>query len=446
VIRYCLILLLLTFVLLPSVDAQEGEPALSAAQQGDKTVFLLSANWTSRANEAELVLSSSSIINSAAASKWWQVTQTGQKEISFRLTDGATTSSIFIINSNSSDPTFRYELALDSTKYSGTIDPIDSEDAVWFQNWADGRENATSAFVPRGWTADLQIIRPYNSMTGFVFFMRGPDNALAYVFYPFMPLHLLPDEEICKALGTCSGIASAEIVRKASFGNAPVAVSELKNPTNYFESEVLPLLRSNLDGYAVESADPLYALRYDGNNQPNSKFLQGLELNYGFDAPSKRIVGKAVLLISNQTEQESGYWNGVIVGVESSEATFDKAFQQASVTLLTLGLGEKWMNEEQAVLDQNIAESRPQLLNVSRTIANSSLQEFDSVVSSAAHALVRSYDESRIGAFIDTATGKELHLPLYQSTQNWYLQDGQLVGRKVGRNILNDTSLELLWR
>ena len=83
---------------------------------------------------------------------------------------------------------------------------------------------------------------------------------------------------------------------------------------------------------------------------------------------------------------------------------------------------------------------------MSRTIANSSLREFDSVISSAAHALVRSYDESRIGAFVDTDTGKEVHLPLYQSTQNWYLQDGQLVGRKVGRNILNDSSLQLLWR
>ena len=227
-------LLLLSLILLPSVEGQESGPTISAAQQGNKTVFLLSGNWTSHANEAELVLSSSGTIDSAAASKWWQVAQTSQREVSFRLTDGATSSSIFVVNSNSSDPIFQYDIALDSTKYSGTIDPADSEDAIWFQNWADSRENATSAYVPRGWTADLQIIRPYNSMTGFVFFMRGQDNALAYVFYPFMPLHLLPGDQICETLDTCSGIASAEIVRKASFGNAPVTVSELKNPANYF--------------------------------------------------------------------------------------------------------------------------------------------------------------------------------------------------------------------
>ena len=37
-------------------------------------------------------------------------------------------------------------------------------------------------------------------MTGFVFFVRGEGNALAYVFYPFMPLHIMPEDQVCKEL------------------------------------------------------------------------------------------------------------------------------------------------------------------------------------------------------------------------------------------------------
>jgi hypothetical protein len=446
VIRYCVLLLVLSFISIPSVDAQESTPVISAIQQGNKTVLMLSGNWTSQATSAELILSSSSSIKGAAASDRWQDEQTGENEVSFKLIDGTDSSSVFVVYTNSSNPELGYRLVLDSTEYSGTINPVNNGGASLFQNWTESRENAMSAYIPRGWTADLQIIRPYDTMTGFVFFMRGPDNALAYVFYPFMPIHILPEDQICEVLGTCGGVASADVARRVSFGNAPIGVSELMTPARYFESEVLPLLQTNLDGYTVTSLDPIYALQYDSDNSPTAKFLRGLDLNYGFELQGKSIVGKSTLLISNQTTDNSGYWNGVIVGIESPQERFDEAFQEASVTLLTLRLDDKWMNEEQGVLDQNAASSNPSLYNVSSKIAEHSLRQFDSIISTAAHALVRSYGESRIAAFTDTDSGEELHLPLYESTENWYLQDGQLVGRKPGRNIMNDTSLELLWK
>lgn len=496
VIRYCLMLTLVMYVLLPSpAVAQKAGPVINAVQQGSKTVMMLSGNWTADAASAELTLFSSSAITGAAASRQWQLSSQQHESndedddkngsVSFMLSshddtgnnddnnndnnnsgsNGSTDdpdTSIFAVLTNSTAPTFQYRLAIDSVKYSGAIVPENNSGGTWFTAWKDSREGAMSAYLPDGWKADLQIIRPYAAMTGFVFFVRGEANTLAYVFYPFMPLHLLPDDSVCLAMDTCDGIAPAEVVSRASFGNAPVYVSELKDPKQYFETEVLPLLRRNLDGYSVESSSPLYALRYDGNNNvTSSEFLNGLEVNYGFDAQGKKVAGRATVLMSNHTSEGMGFWNGAVMGVESAETGFDDAFVKASVTLLTLKLDENWKEKEQSVLYSGAASSIPALRNVTNMIANASLSDFDSVVSTAAHALVRSYKDAEIGAFANTEKNSEergekeekenqqhqeqplmlLHLPIYESTHNWYLDDGKLLGRKVGRNLMNDTTI-----
>jgi hypothetical protein len=146
------------------------------------------------------------------------------------------------------------------------------------------------------------------------------------------------------------------------------------------------------------------------------------------------------------------------MGVESAETGFDDAFEKASVTLLTLKLDENWKEKEKSVLYSGAASSIPALRNVTNMIANASLSDFDSVTSTAAHALVRSYKGAEIGAFANTENSVErgekeeknkqhqeqpqmLHLPIYESTHNWYLDDGKLLGRKVGRNLMNDTTI-----
>jgi hypothetical protein len=446
VIRYFLVLVLFFYVFVQGAFAQDGEPVISAAQQGNKTIFLLSGNWTAHATSAELVLSSASTIEKAAASKWWKQSENDDESISFTLSEPTNSTSIFMLYSNSTAPTFRYRLSIDSAEYSGAIEPIIDSEGSWYRSWTDNREGAMSAFIPEGWKADLQIVRPYNSMTGFVFFVRGEANALAYVFYPFMPLHILPEDQICEELDTCNGVASTEKVQVTSFGNAPVAVSRQKDPTQYFESEVLPLLRANLEGYSVQSTDPWFALQYDSDNKATTRFLEGLQVSYNFDAQGKKTVGKAAVLISNHTSEESGFWNGVVIGVESSQESFERDFQNATVTLLTLRLDEKWKTREQAVLDQSVENAGPAFRNVTKIIANTTLQDFDSILSTMAHALVRSDASARIGAYNDTATGEEMHLPQYESTQHWYLQDEMLLGRKIGRNIMNSTAIEPLQR
>jgi hypothetical protein len=446
VIRHCLVVALLFSGFVQFGYAQEPSPLISAVQQGNKTIFLLSGNWTAAATNAEFSLSSTAPVLDAVSSRWWNATVESENAAKFTFATPNNATSIFAVFSNASDPKFDYVLSIDSSEYSGTIKPLDNSYSESFVNWTDGREGAMSAFIPEGWQADLQIVRPYKSMTGFVFFVRGEENSLGYVFYPYMPLHIVPDKDVCKALTRCDGVVSTEIVQESSFGNAPVVVSGVKAPLDYFQSEILPQLRENLDGYEVRSVSPLFALEYDEANRPGSEFLEGLEVNYGFDASGKKITGRAGVFITNSTSVDSGFWNGVVIGVESSTESFEQDFSRVAVTLLTLRLSDAWVSEEQAVLDNGAASVTPGLRNVSSIVANATLADFGSVINTVAHALVRSQENMAIAPYSNIVTGEEMHLPEHEAIQNWYLSEEKLAGKKIGRNVMNATTIVPLYR
>jgi hypothetical protein len=419
--------------------AQEAEPEFAAAQAGERTVVLLPANWTASATGAEITLTSSATVEKVAASGWWNAS-TNSNKVSFRLVDNVDRPSTFLIHTNSTEPTYDYELTIDDMKYAGKIEVEVVKDSR-FAKWTDPKESATRAFVPEGWSADLQIIRPYKSMTGFVFFARGSENTLVYVFQPFMPLHMLPSDSLCEIAGICSGIVSADRVREMSLGNAPIAISDAKTPEQYFASEVLPVLRKNLNSYRVESEQAVYALEY-GNN--STKMIPAHDVEYSFNVEGKRIEGRAMIFTGNYTGGDAGIWNGFIVGVESSEKNFDSALQQAAVTLLTLQFDDNWLDDEKKVLLDNAATS-PGLGAITELMANNTLGDFNLVVPTAAHKLVRTYNDTMIAGYLDSKTGEELHLPLFPDSQRWYLEGDQLVGRKVGKNPMNSSSLKVLF-
>jgi hypothetical protein len=401
--------------------------------------MLLPANWTVSATGAEITLTSSAPVEKAVASDWWNASARGNT-VTFRLLENVDRPSTFIVQTNSTEVAYSYELTLNDTKYEGSLAAEVTKDSR-FAKWTDPKENAASAYVPEGWSADLQIIRPYKSMTGFVFFARGSENTLAYVFQPFMPLHMLPSDSLCETAELCSGIVSVEKVREMSLGNAPMAISDPKAPDQYFVSEVLPVLRKNLKSYQVESQRPVYALAYGSNS---TGMTPAHEVEYSFEVEGKRIEGRAMIFTGNHTAGDAGIWNGFIVGVESSEKNFHSAMQQAAVTLLTLQFDDNWLDGEKKVLLDN-ANASPALGAIPELMANSTLGDFNLVVPTAAHKLVRIYNDTMIAGYLDSKTGEELHLPLFPDSQHWYLDGDQLVGRKAGRNPMNSTSLELLF-
>lgn len=419
--------------------AQEEEPEFAAARMGERTAILLPANWTISATEAEITLTSSAPVEKAAASDWWNATVEGNT-VTFRMIENVDRPSKFIVQTNSTEAAYAYELTLNDTSYSGRIAAQVAKDSR-FTKWADPKENAATAFISEGWSADLQIIRPYKSMTGFVFFARGSENTLVYVFQPFMPLHLLPSDSLCETAELCSGTVSAEKVREMSLGNAPMAVSDAKLPEQYFASEVLPVLRKNLNSYRIESERPTFALAYGGNS---TQMIPAHDVEYSFGVEGKTIAGRAMIFTRNYTAGDAGIWNGFIVGVESSESNFDAALQQAAVTLLTLQFDEKWLDDERKVLLDN-ANASQALGAMPELMANSTLDDFNLIVPTAAHKMVRTYNDTMIAGFLDSDTKEELHLPLFPDSQHWYLNGDQLVGRKAGRNPMNSTSLELLF-
>jgi len=441
-IRYIWVALGLLVLFSPAYAQEPLEPKFSAAQIGNRTVVVLPSNWTASATQGEIELTPSVPVKSVITSDWWNA-EIESGKIVLRLDENVDGSSKFIIKTNSTDVTYSYRMSLNDTTYSGTIAPETGDKESRYVRWTDGKEKAATAFIPENWSADMQIIRPYKSMTGFVFFARGGEHTLVYVFQPFMPLHMLPDDSLCQSEQLCSGFVSADRVRDLSFGNAPLVISDAKTPEQYFTSEIMPVLQKNLHSYAVESALSTYALAI-GDNSTALSLAPAYDIKYSFDSEGKKIDSRAMVFTRNYTSGNAGIWDGFIVGVESLDKNFDKTFQQAAVTLLTFRFDEKWLDSEKKVLLDNVNASK-ELEGVSALMANNTLDDFNTVVPTAAHKMVRTYNDTMIAVFTDTATGQELHLPLFLDSKHWYLNNDQLVGRKVGRNPMNASTLEALF-
>jgi hypothetical protein len=439
-------------LLLPSSPVSVNEPKTEYAegQRAEQTVMSLQAGWDIFESQSDIMTVTSSIPaeDVAAPGDWWNAKSTESSTVAFMLVENMDELSKFLIDTKSNEDIIysssSYQLALNNTGDIGRIESQAPKESR-FVKWADSKEKAATTFIPEGWSADLQIIRPYKSMTGFVFFARGDENTLVYVFQPFMPLNILPSRSLCETDGICfSSIISAEKVREMSLGNAPIAVSNFKTPEQYFTSEVLPILTRNLNAYTVDSAKSVYAPIYgDGNS---TDLVPAYDVDYNFNVENKKISGKEMVFTRNYTTTtgDTGIWNGFIVGIESSEDNFDRAFQQAAVTLLNLQFEEQWLNSERNVLLEN-ANTSQALSAIPELMANSTLDDFYLIVPTAAHQLVTSQNNTMVADYLDKDSGKELHLPLFPELQYWYLNDDQLLGRDLRRDLMNASSLEPLF-
>jgi len=433
-----------------SVYAKETKPEAAVGHaDGQNAEFIPSSYAASETLSFPFPLTPSVLTENSttASSDWEQTTTATLNTTTSALFDKVDRASNFLtpVTSTENKTHWSYLPAYNTKNTNGTgsaatiYSQVSKESR--FVNWIDPKEKAASAFIPEGWNADLQIIRPYNSMTGFVFFARGSNNSLVYVFQPFMPLNLLPNKSLCETDNICfSSMISAEKIREMSLGNAPMAVSDFKTPEQYFTSEVLPVLMKNLNTYTVESAKSDYALVH-GNGNNSTDQTPVYEVDYNFNAENKKISGKALILTRNYTADNATIWNGFIVGIESSEKNFDKAFQQAAVTLLTLKFEEKWLNNERTVLLEN-ANSSQALGAIPELMANSTLNDFNLIIPTAAYKLVKSYNKTMIAEYIDRASSKEFSLPLFPEMQHWYLNGNQLFAGDIQRNLMNTSSLE----
>jgi hypothetical protein len=430
------------------VSVNEPKTEYAEGQRAEQTVTSLQAGWDIFESQSDIMTVTSSIPaeDVAAPGGWWNAKSTESSTVAFMLVENMDELSKFLIDTKSNEDIIyssSYQLALNNTGDIGRIESQAPKESR-FVKWADSKEKAATTFIPEGWSADLQIIRPYKSMTGFVFFARGDENTLVYVFQPFMPLNILPSRSLCETDGICfSSIISAEKVREMSLGNAPIAVSNFKTPEQYFTSEVLPILTRNLNAYTVDSAKSVYAPIYgDGNS---TDLVPAYDVDYNFNVENKKISGKEMVFTRNYTTTgDTGIWNGFIVGIESSEDNFDRAFQQAAVTLLNLQFEEQWLNSERKVLLEN-ANTSQALSAIPELMANSTLDDFYLIVPTAAHQLVTSQNNTMVADYLDKDSGKELHLPLFPELQYWYLNDDQLLGRDLRRDLMNASSLEPLF-
>ena len=430
------------------VSLQVPKTQSTEGQRAEQTVGFLPTDWgISKSQAAIITLTSSISAEDVEVSDWWNAKSAVPISVAFTLVEKMDKPSKFLMRTNSNEDTIyrsSYQLALNNTGDISRIEPHVTNESR-FVRWADPKEKAASTFIPEGWSADLQIIRPYKSMSGFVFFARGDENTLVYVFQPFMPLYIPPSTSLCETASICfSSIISADKVREMSLGNAPIVVSNFKTPEQYFTSEVLPMLTKNLNAYTVDSAESVYASVYGDRN--STDLVPAYDVDYNFNVENKKISGKAMVFTRNYTTAagEASIWNGFIVGIESSENNFDRAFQEAAVVLLNLQFEEEWLNSERKVLLEN-ANTSQALGAIPELMANSTLDDFFLIVPTAAHQLVRSYNNTLITDYFDKDSGKELHLPQFPELQHWYLTGDQLVGRDLRRNLMNSSMLEPLF-
>ena len=442
----CVLLLLLS----SPVSVNEPKTEYAEGQRAEQTVMSLQAGWDIFESQSDIMTVTSSIPaeDVAAPGDWWNAKSTESSTVAFMLVENMDELSKFLIDTNSNEDIIysssSYQLALNNTGDIGRIESQAPKESR-FVKWADSKEKAATTFIPEGWSADLQIIRPYKSMSGFVFFARGDENTLVYVFQPFMPLYIPPSTSLCETASICfSSIISADKVREMSLGNAPIVVSNFKTPEQYFTSEVLPMLTKNLNAYTVDSAESVYASVYGDRN--STDLVPAYDVDYNFNVENKKISGKAMVFTRNYTTAagEASIWNGFIVGIESSENNFDRAFQQAAVVLLNLQFEEEWLNSERKVLLEN-ANTSQALGAIPELMANSTLDDFYLIVPTAAHQLVRSYNNTLITDYFDKDSDKELHLPQFPGLQHWYLTGDQLVSRDLRRNLMNSSMLEPLF-
>lgn len=435
-----------------SVSAQQPKVELATAQTVEQRVAaFLPSNWSISESQTGVMTFAALVPaedEDAATSNWWSAKSAGPSTAAFMLSENVDGLTKFLTDMNSNEDIIysnTYSIALNNTDdTTGRMELHDQKESR-FIKWTDPKEKVATTFIPEGWGADLQIIRPYKSMTGFVFFARGDENTLVYVFQPFMPLYILPSTSLCETDGICfSSILSTEKVREMSLGNAPISVSNFKTPEQYFTSEVLPTLTRNLNGYAVDSTESVYAPVYGSSNSTGP--MPVYDVDYNFNVENKKISGKAMVFTRNHTTTDgTGIWNGFIVGIESSENNFDRAFQQAAVTLLNLRFEEEWLDNERNVLLEN-AKTSQALGAIPELMADSTLGDFYLIVPTAAHQLVRSYNNTMVADYLDKDGGNKLHLPLFPESQYWYLNDGdQLVGRDLRRDMMNASSLEPLF-
>jgi hypothetical protein len=111
---------------------------------------------------------------------------------------------------------------------------------------------------------------------------------------------------------------------------------------------------------------------------------------------------------------------------------------------LNLQFEEEWLNSERNVLLENANPSQA-LGAIPELMANSTLDDFHLIVPTAAHQLVRSYNNTLIADYLDKNSGKELHLPLFPELQHWDLNGNQLVAGDLRRDLMNTSSLEPLF-
>jgi hypothetical protein len=341
--------------------------------------------------------------------------------------------------------------------------PKPSTTEISLKKWNDGKEKSLSGYIPDGWSAQHNVFRPYTSMIGSIFSASPLDdsNTLIYVFQPFMPLHLNPSN-ICEFEIQCEHngdrqILRSDSVRQLGMGNAPFIISPFLDPEEYFRQDVLPILSSSLKSYEIisSSSNVVASVVKD-----KIVYLPLFEINYKFVADGKEVNGIALVSTQNYTSHGTGYWKGSIVGIESTKEKFEDVYKQGVASLFTLKYDDGWIDREKSSLLQGIQshnntdfngihnnELKNELENISFVIANSTLDNFDSTIHTAAAKMARSVKNTTTAGYENINTLQRLELPIFPDVKHWFLSsDGNyLIGRGNSRNPLGTNILEMLF-
>ena len=170
----CALLLFLS----SSISVDKPRTEYAGAERAGQTITFLQAGWDIFESQSDIMTVTSSIPTediAAAPDGWRKAKNAESSTAAFMLVENMDELSKFLIDTNSNEGinySSNYPLALNSTDEISTIESQGPKESR-FVKWADPKEKAATTFIPEGWSADLQIIRPYKYMSGFVFFAIG---------------------------------------------------------------------------------------------------------------------------------------------------------------------------------------------------------------------------------------------------------------------------------
>ena len=211
-------------------------------------------------------------------------------------------------------------------------------------DWKDSKEGAFSMQIPKGWTVEGGIVRPYIDAWGAVVCKKGGKNSTSFSFYtPAPPLFTEPN-----SLMTSLGFVEGSPYNPSGGVAQSMIVMQYPGPRAYVRKWLLPqVLKPYPDAQIAAYVDrPDFA-----SASPKSSFIQtsaeGGEAELTATVDGVKVLGRVYILLTRMVlPRQGGLWHATLGLVTAPPAEFDQALDVFWRTRDSFVVNPQWIAEE----------------------------------------------------------------------------------------------------